>query len=46
MKQWSDGLPANSMKRYVNAWYPAWLEGSESNKDRYVLVGRIQHTSP
>ena len=45
MKTWTDGLPQNSMKLYVNAWYPAWLDGKKSSKDRYVLVDRIQHTS-
>jgi hypothetical protein len=37
VKEWSDGLPATSMRLYVNAWYPAWLDGRESNKDKYVL---------
>ena len=23
MKEWTDGLPTDSMKLYVNAWYPA-----------------------
>ena len=46
MKEWADGLPADQMKLYVNAWYPAWLDGRRANKDRYLLVDGIQHTNP
>ncbi len=45
MKTWEDGLPSNSMKLYVNAWFPTWLAGKKPTKDKYVLVDRIQHTS-
>jgi hypothetical protein len=34
------------MRLYVNAWYPAWLEGRMANKDRYVLVDSIRHATP
>ncbi len=44
MRSWTDGVPTASMNLYVNAWYPAWLEGRRSSKDRYVLVDSIQHT--
>ncbi len=47
MRTWTDGIPTASMNLFVNAWYPAWLEGRSSPRfDRYVLVDRIQHTSP
>ncbi|HVF01496.1 MAG TPA: glycoside hydrolase family 16 protein [Rubrobacteraceae bacterium] len=46
MKTWKDGLPSNSMKLYANAWYPNWLAGKKPTKDKYVVVDRIQHTSP
>lgn len=46
MRTWTDGIPDASMHLLVNAWYPTWLEGRASNKDRYVLVDRIQHTAP
>jgi endo-1,3-1,4-beta-glycanase ExoK len=44
MKEWTDGLPASPMRLYVNAWYPAWLEGRKPNKDKYLLVDSIRHT--
>ncbi len=34
------------MKLYANAWYPSWLAGKKPTKDKYVMVDRIQHTSP
>jgi beta-glucanase (GH16 family) len=43
MKQWTTGIPANSMKLYVNAWYPNWLRGGMPSTDRYLLVDRIQY---
>ena len=46
VKEWTDGLPANSMRLYVNAWYPAWPDGRKPNKDKYVLVDSIRHTRP
>jgi beta-glucanase (GH16 family) len=45
-KEWTYGLPTDSMRLYVNAWYPAWLEGRKANKDRYVLVDSIRHATP
>ncbi len=48
MKTWSDGVPKNAMRLYVNAWYPSWLAGRKQNKDQYVLVDQIRapNTSP
>ena len=43
MKHWTTGIPGNSMRLYVNAWYPSWLKGQKSSTDRYLLVDRIQH---
>ncbi len=44
MKKWTTGLPRTSMKLYVNAWYPRWLEGTMPTTDQFVLVDRIQAT--
>lgn len=44
MRTWTEGVPTASMNLYLNSWYPAWLEGRKPNKDRYVLVDRIEHT--
>lgn len=44
MKEWNDGLPSDGMRIYANAWYPNWLEGRKSRKDRTVLIDNIQHT--
>ncbi len=43
MKKWTIGLPRTSMKLYVNAWYPTWLEGTMPTTDQFVLVDRIQY---
>jgi beta-glucanase (GH16 family) len=43
MKEWTDGLPQTSMRLYANAWFPTWLDGRKSPKDKYVLVDSIQH---
>ena len=43
MKEWNDGLPQTSMHLYANAWYPTWLDGRKSNKDKYVLIDSISH---
>ncbi len=44
MKKWTTGVPRTSMKLYVNAWYPRWLEGKMPTTDQFVLVDRIQAT--
>lgn len=44
MKEWTDGLPTNPMKLYVNAWFPSWLGGREPRVDKFVYVDRIQYT--
>jgi beta-glucanase (GH16 family) len=43
MKKWTNGLPHKSMKLYVNAWYPTWLEGRKPATDRFVLVDKIRY---
>ena len=43
MKQWTNGLPKKSMRLYVNAWYPKWLDGRRPASDRYVLVDQIRY---
>lgn len=44
MKKWMTGLPRTSMKLYVNAWYPTWLDGKMPTTDQFVLVDRIHTT--
>ena len=44
MKEWNDGLPTSGMRIFANAWYPNWLEGRKSNKNRPVLIDNISHT--
>ena len=43
MKEWKDGLPESSMRLYANAWFPTWLDGRKSAKDKFVLVDSISH---
>ena len=37
-----DGLPRDSMKLLVNAWYPEWLPGERPASDGYTRVDWIQ----
>ena len=37
-----DGLPGDSMKLMVNAWYPDWLPGREPREDGHTYVDWIQ----
>ncbi|MBA2510090.1 MAG: glycoside hydrolase family 16 protein [Rubrobacter sp.] len=37
-----DGLPGDSMKLMVNAWYPDWLSGKRPGQDVYTSVDWIQ----
>ena len=37
-----EGLPGDSMKLMVNAWYPDWLPGTEPKRDGYTYVDWIQ----
>lgn len=37
-----DGLPGDSMKLMVNAWYPDWLPGKKPGQDAHTYVDRIQ----
>lgn len=37
-----DGLPGDSMKLMVNAWYPTWLPGKEPREDGHTYVDWIQ----
>ena len=43
IKHWKAGIRSNSMKLYVNVWYPNWLRGRTPSTDRYLLVDKIQH---
>jgi licheninase len=44
MKTWTDGLPQNSMRIYVNAWFPTWLKGTKPRTDRFLYVDSIGYT--
>jgi hypothetical protein len=37
-----EGLPGDSMKLMVNAWYPNWLPGAKPESDGYTYVDWIQ----
>ncbi len=37
-----EGLPRDSMKLMVNAWYPEWLPGEKPESDGYTYVDWIQ----
>lgn len=37
-----EGIPGDSMKLMVNAWYPDWLPGEEPARDGYTRVDWIQ----
>lgn len=37
-----DGIPGDSMKLMVNAWYPTWLPGKEPRDDGHTYVDWIQ----
>ena len=41
MKTWTDGLPQNSMRIYVNAWFPTWLDGKKPRSDKFLYVDSI-----
>jgi hypothetical protein len=38
----AEGLPGDSMRLMVNAWYPDWLPGKESREDGYTYVDWIR----
>lgn len=43
MKRYEGGLPERRMRLYVNAWYPAWLDGRRPGAERHVFVDWIEH---
>ena len=42
MHTFEDGLPGDSMKLMVNAWYPDWLPGQRPRQDGYSSVDWIR----
>ncbi|CAA9451751.1 MAG: hypothetical protein AVDCRST_MAG37-2416 [uncultured Rubrobacteraceae bacterium] len=42
MKEYSGGLPEESMKLYMNIWFPTWLSGEEPSSDRHARVEWIE----
>ncbi len=43
MKEWTDGLPSDSMRLFLNAWYPRWMSRIPPPEDRYLNVDWIRH---
>jgi beta-glucanase (GH16 family) len=43
MQEYKGGVPEESMKLYVKAWFPTWLSGEEPDSDRYVYVDWIEY---
>ena len=43
MQEYKGGVPEESMKPYVKAWFPTWLSGEEPDSDRYVYVDWIEY---
>ena len=43
IKQFNRGLTRESMRLYVNAWYPRWMDGTRPRQDSYLLVDSIRH---
>lgn len=43
MQEYKGGLPEESMKLYVNTWFPTWLDGEEPDSDRYTYVDWIEY---
>jgi len=42
MQEFEGGLPEKRMKLYVNTWFPTWLDGEESDSERYTYVDWIE----
>jgi hypothetical protein len=41
MQTFGDGLPGDSMRLMINAWYPEWLPGEKPKADAYTYVDWI-----
>lgn len=46
MHSYSGNVPDEPMRLYANAWYPNWLEGKRSGKNKFVKVDWIRHIQP
>ena len=43
MKEWTDGLPSDQMRLFLNAWYPRWMSQTPPPEDRSLNVDWIRH---
>ena len=43
LHRFTEGLPEDRMRLYLNAWFPTWLSGEKSNKDSYTHVDWLSH---
>lgn len=42
MHHFTEGLPEDPMRLYVNAWFPRWLSGEKPEEDLYTQVEWLQ----
>ena len=43
MHRFTEGLPEDPMKLYVNVCFPTWLSGEKPERDSYTHVEWLQH---
>ena len=43
LHRFTEGLPEDPMRLYVNAWFPTWLPGRKPETDSYVYVDWVRH---
>ena len=44
LRRFTDGVPAAAMNVYVNAWFPAWLDGRAPVAPAATLVDRLERS--
>ncbi|MGB3684136.1 MAG: glycoside hydrolase family 16 protein, partial [Rubrobacteraceae bacterium] len=43
LHRFTEGLPEDPMRLYVNAWFPTWLSGRKPEADGYTYVDWLKH---
>ena len=43
LHRFTEGLPEDPMRLYVNAWFPTWLSGQRPGTDSHVHVDWVEH---
>lgn len=43
LHRFTEDLPEDPMRLYVNAWFPMWLSGQKPETDSYVYVDWLEH---